>query len=542
MERMTGTGTQSSRGSRGSVEFLQRRVALFGLAAGVIFAALLLFRVVVAGARGQWETLWEPSFLFHLLASLCFIAIWAFNRVGTRSYRFVRSTEFWGLLVGCGALSAMGAYIPPEYRPEAIVTLALTQGLVARAVFVPSTARRTVTLGALVGIFLLIGVYLTYVRVDLWWWRLTFDSRAETHWIALRATAATAVWWAITTAVCAAASLVIYGLRKQVDEAEQLGQYTLEEKLGEGAMGVVYRARHAMLARPTAVKLLLPDKFGETSLARFEREVQLTARLTHPHTVTIFDYGRTPDGIFYYAMELLEGAALDRIVDVDGPQPPERVAYIMDQVAAALSEAHGVGLIHRDIKPANIILTQQGGEPDVAKVVDFGLVKNVRGDGDPRLSSVGEIAGTPYYMSPETIIAYHEIDARSDLYSLGAVCYFLLTGEPVFKGKSAAEVCTHHVQTQPVLPSKRRSEPVPADLESVVMACLEKDPNKRPQTAGHLRARLWAGGTLGKWNTDRARRWWRRHGDEVRRPTDGVQHESGRTIAIDRAHRAALGQ
>ena len=245
----------------------------------------------------------------------------------------------------------------------------------------------------------------------------------------------TAFWWALTTLVCTASSHVIYGLRAKVQRAKQLGQYTLGEKLGEGAMGMVFRAHHGMLRRPTAIKLLLPDKVGEQSLARFEREVQLTARLTHPHTVTIFDYGRTPDGIFYYAMELLEGAALDKIVQVNGAQPVERVAYIMDQVAAALGEAHGIGLIHRDIKPANIILTEQGGEPDVAKVVDFGLVKDVRGDSSsPELSIAGDgVAGTPLYMSPETITAYQQIDARSDIYSLGAVCYFLLTGTHVFE-------------------------------------------------------------------------------------------------------------
>ncbi|MHC4492360.1 MAG: serine/threonine-protein kinase, partial [Planctomycetota bacterium] len=208
-------------------------------------------------------------------------------------------------------------------------------------------------------------------------------------------------------------------------------------------------------------------------------------------------------------------------------------AYLMDQVAAALAEAHGIGLIHRDIKPANIILTEQGGEPDVAKVVDFGLVKDVTsGEADPILSQADTVAGTPLYMSPETIIAYHQVDARSDLYALGAVCYFMLTGEPVFKGRTAAEVCTQHVHNEPVPPSKRRASPVPPDLESLILACLEKDPAQRPQTANHIRARLWAGGTAAEWNTDRARRWWREHGEEVRDRGTAVRYESSRTIAV----------
>ena len=282
----------------------------------------------------------------------------------------------------------------------------------------------------------------------------------------------------------------------------------------------------------------MPDKVGEHSLARFEREVQLTARLTHPHTVTIFDYGRTPDGIFYYAMELLEGAALDKIIEVNGAQPVERVAYIMDQVAAALGEAHGIGLIHRDIKPANIILTQQGGEPDVAKVVDFGLVKDVRGDSSsPELSIAGDgVAGTPLYMSPETITAYQQIDARSDIYSLGAVCYFLLTGTHVFEADTAAEVCTKHLHEQPEPPSARLGEALPYDMEALILACLEKEPSKRPQSAQHIRARLWAGGTLNKWNTDRARRWWRKYGDAARaagKPGAEAVKGAARTIAID---------
>ncbi|MHC4940787.1 MAG: serine/threonine-protein kinase, partial [Planctomycetota bacterium] len=368
---MTSTGAYTTTGSRGGRVFLKRRVGQFGLVAAAIFAFTLVVRLVSQLVMGETDVFLDPSANFHFLAVLVFFAVFIFCLRERMSYTDVRRVEAAGLILGSAALLAMGAFMEEWFNADAAVTLALTQGLFARAVYVPSSAKRTLILCVTIGVALVISVAFFYEHAGRF------------------APLVIAIWWAVTTAVCVAASRVIYGLRKQVDAAAELGQYTLEEKLGEGAMGIVYRARHAMLARPTAVKLLMPDRLGESALARFEREVQMTAQLTHPHTVTIFDYGRTPEGIFYYAMELLEGAALDRIVDVGGPQPPERVAYIMDQVAAALSEAHDRGLIHRDIKPANIILTEQGGEPDVAKVVDFGLVKDVRDADDPNLSSTG---------------------------------------------------------------------------------------------------------------------------------------------------------
>jgi len=532
---MTGSG-QFTSGTTGA--FLQRRLGQFGLVAGGIMLVTLAFRVLWALAHADPAFFAHPSFLCHLGGSAAFIGIWAFSRrPGSRTY--LHAVDFAGFVLGCTAVVGMGAYLPLRHAPELMAAFVLSLGLVVRAILVPSSARLTLLIGAVVGAPLLLGTYFHYLDLDVAAWQAMGGEWAEggAGGVALAKTLETAAWWGCTVAVCTASSRVIYGLRREIDEARQLGQYTLDEKLGEGAMGVVYRAHHAMLRRPCAVKLLLPDKVGEMHLARFEREVQQTARLTHPHTVTIFDYGRTPEGIFYYAMELLEGASLDRIIEGDGPQPPERVAYILDQVAAALAEAHGIGLIHRDIKPANIILTEQGGEPDVAKVVDFGLVKDVRsegdGGGDPDLSQAGAVAGTPLYMSPETILAYHQVDARSDLYALGAVSYYLLTGEPVFKGRTAAEVCTQHVQEQPVPPSKRCDQEVPPDLESLIMACLEKDPAHRPQSANHLRARLWAGGTAARWNTDRARRWWRKHGATVRAPRAAEKYESSKTIAID---------
>ena len=271
-------------------------------------------------------------------------------------------------------------------------------------------------------------------------------------------------------------------------------------------MGVVYRARHAMLRRPTAVKLLKPDRVGEASLRRFEREVQLTAGLSHPNTVSVFDYGRTPDGIFYYAMEYLDGLTLEEVVGGDGPQPPARVAHVVRQVLGALAEAHGIGLVHRDVKPGNVILCDRGGVPDVAKVVDFGLVKEAEGDGDAGLSRDGALLGTRLYLAPEAIRS-PAADARADLYSVGAVAYFLLAGRPVFEGRSVIEVCSQHLHAVPVPPSARLGRALPEGLEAWVLACLEKDPERRPSSAAEAAERLERAGA-GEWTADDARTWW----------------------------------
>jgi serine/threonine protein kinase len=316
-------------------------------------------------------------------------------------------------------------------------------------------------------------------------------------------------------------SHVIGKLRKDVTEAEQLGQYKLEEKVGEGGMGKVYRASHSLLRRPTAIKLLRPDRTSLKGIARFEREVQLTSQLTHPNTVAIYDYGRTPDGVFYYAMEYLDGVTLNRLVGRYGPQPQERVLHILKQACGSLAEAHGEGLIHRDIKPSNLMLCERGGAKDVVKVLDFGLVRELEPQGnDPTITGTTALTGTPLYLSPEVINKSSAASPQSDMYALGAVAYYLLVGDHVFAGESVIEVCGHHLNTIPDPPTSRTDSPISRDFERLVLLCLEKDPVHRPADARALLQRLEQVTDVPAWSDEDATSWWATH----RRPSEETWH------------------
>jgi hypothetical protein len=299
--------------------------------------------------------------------------------------------------------------------------------------------------------------------------------------------------------------------QKAAIEAQQIGQYKLDRKLGAGGMGVVYMAHHAMLRRPTAVKMLEPDKVNEGTIERFEREVQITSQLNNPNTVAIYDYGRTPEGVFYYAMEFLDGIDLQSLVERYGPQPVPRVIHILQQVCGSLYEAHSLGLVHRDIKPANIMLNRRGGQPDVVKVLDFGLVKALDDQRQAGLTQQASLTGTPLYMSPEAIQMPNSVDARSDIYAVGAVGYFLLTGLPVFEADNVVDLCQKHVATPPVPPSERSRTPIPAELENALLACLEKSRAKRPQTARDLAQLISRCAEATQWSIEDADAWWGRH-------------------------------
>jgi len=298
--------------------------------------------------------------------------------------------------------------------------------------------------------------------------------------------------------------------QKAAMKAKQLGQYALDDKIGEGAFGSVYRAHHALMRRPVAVKLLQTEKMNQTSAARFEREVQMTGQLTHPNTIALYDYGRTPEGIFYYAMEYLDGLTLDRLVKQYGAQPEGRVISILRQISGSLAEAHDIGLVHRDIKPANVFLTRRGGVPDFVKVLDFGLAKARVEEGQVELTAASVTLGTPLYMAPEAVEHPETVDARSDLYSLGALGYFLVTGEALFDCLTLGEVLMHQVNDVPVRPSERLGKPVSPDLEELLMRCLAKKPASRPANARELDDALGRCQKAADWTRDQADEWWRK--------------------------------
>ena len=523
--------------------FLQGRVALFWK----VLCLLMAFASVL-GAVGAFK---QPGadLVVDLALSALGGALWWLCGRGQRSFGFLRAVEVaGGLVYFCGS-SLLGRYVLVGFvRDRALsssegVLMAdaylAALGLVGtalmimmRAALIPSSPRRTIVYTAVVGLPTILSPTWLTPAADGGLSLRALDSAAF-PWLP----AGLVIVWTFVIITSTVISHVIFGLRAEVREARRLGQYVLVRKIGEGGMGEVYRAWHGMMRRPTALKLLRPDHNGARSLLRFEREVQLTARLTHPNTITIFDYGRTHDGVFYYAMELLDGATLQRIVEISGPQTAGRVVRILSMACGALAEAHAIGLIHRDIKPANIMLCTQGGERDVVKLLDFGLVKQLDVDGDPGVSVAGNLTGTPLYMAPESLIAPDSVDSRTDLYALGAVAYFLLAGREVFAGNSIVEVCSAHLHEAPQ-PLAAHGVEVTAELEAVVRACLEKKPEHRPQSATELRRRLEAC-AIEPWDADQASAWWAQHLPVVER--DGERSVvDARTLAIDGRSRSAL--
>jgi eukaryotic-like serine/threonine-protein kinase len=488
--------------------FFQERLALLGRIGFLLSLAFFLLLVVAWPHYFAEKSRQQAGGVIDVILPLCrqglFLAAWIACRRGRRSLPVLKAIDA-GVPVLVCLNSATQVILSPGQIPghEWAILLTLTNMLAARAVFVPSPPLRTLGIG--------IAASLPVAAASIVHHSSAAAAPGEATIVAISAL----VWCLCALAITTLASAVIYGLQEKVREVQQLGQYTLEEKLGEGGMGIVYQARHAMLRRPTAVKLLPAEKAGEESIRRFEREVQLTAELSHPNTVAIYDYGRTPDGVFYYAMEYLDGINLHSLVKEFGPQSPARVVHLLQQVAGALGEAHGIGLVHRDVKPANIVLCQRGGLHDVAKVVDFGLVRDLTGSDAP-LTEPSLVAGTPLYLAPEAITTPDSVDARSDLYALGAVGYFLLTASHVFTGTTLAEVCRHHLYTRAEPPSDRLGRAVPASLETLVMDCLEKDPARRPQSAREIVDRLRACADAGEWGEVDARQWWMRNREELR--------------------------
>jgi len=383
--------------------------------------------------------------------------------------------------------------------------------IVAYGVFIPNTWKRCLGISLAAAVLPLV---LTFVSA---WW---YDHLSGELYSSL---------FDLTMIVGTALAISVFGthrlevLQKQAFQARQMGQYRLGQRLGSGGMGEVYEAEHVLLRRRCAIKLIRPDQTHDPAvLQRFEREVQAMATLTHPNTVEVFDYGRSSDGTFYYVMEYLAGLNLETLVQRFGPLPPERVIYFLRQVCAALREAHGVGLLHRDIKPSNIIACRRGGMDDVVKLLDFGLVQGVLPGADSaRLTIPGAILGSPPFMSPEQAAGRLDLDARTDIYSLGGVGYFLLTGQPPFPRETAMEMLLAHAYEQPIPPRQIRPS-IPEDLQAIVLRCLQKKRENRYETVEELSAALQSCAAAGLWTEETAAQWWKQQSHAVQTATTEV--------------------
>lgn len=473
-------------------------------------AALLMFAGFAAFLI--WHTLqvefdaWHAATLYlsHWAATLILAAIaWSLCTRCPMTVRQLRAVE----LITFGVPAAhfllhqhsRTVFWAHEYGVLSAVAAYWLLMIFTYALFIPNSWRRAAVVIGVLAAAPLAGVLATALADDEVRGLLIGDGRFVVELSLVLGLAAISAVFGVRT---------INSLREEALRARQLGQYHLKRLLGSGGMGDVYLAEHRLMKRPCAIKVIRPEKAGDPKvLARFEREVQATAKLSHWNSIDIFDYGRADDGTFYYVMEFLPGMNLAELVRRYGPLPPGRAIWLMRQACDALQEAHNLGLIHRDLKPANIFAAIRGGLFDVTKVLDFGLVKPMAAIDAPQLTQEGTITGSPLYMSPEQAVGDREPDVRSDIYALGAVLYFLLTGKPPFEDEKPMKVLLAHAHLPPVPPSQIHPQ-VPDDLEQVVLRCLCKDPQQRYQSATELAAALEACRDAANWSRDHARRWW----------------------------------
>ena len=393
----------------------------------------------------------------------------------------------------------------PRQDPQAVSWVCVT--IVLWPAIVPSSPRKTLVASLAAATTIPIAI----------WYGLRIHPNPEIDGFIL-------LWLILPGYVCAALAVVpanvIRALGRQVRKARELGSYQLEDRIGKGGMGEVYRARHRLLARPAAVKLISPEALRGASpeenrvvIERFRREAEAAATLRSPHTIELYDYGVAEDGTFYYVMELLDGIDLQDLVQTHGPLPSERVIHLLAQACDSLGEAHLAGLVHRDVKPSNIFACRMGLKVDYVKVLDFGLVKN-----DPRnpgkqleITTAGSVSGTPSFMAPESITGIETVGPAADVYALGCVGYWLLTGQTVFRAANPTMMMMQHVQAAPVPPSLKSPQPVPRDFEDLIMRCLKKDPAERPADAAELATLLGRCRIAMPWTETRAHDWWTLH-------------------------------
>ncbi len=482
------------------------RLSVIALLCGVLWITVsVLDHILFQRAQG------DPSWLtfktvdgIAVLSALVSFALFLYTRHSSRSPAFMLDLGHVFLVFTAIALGITWHWAPA--RPEDMV-LARTPTItwigvmvLVFAAMMPSTRLKTLISGLIAVSMLPLGMVIAKSRGA--WEYGTVSDLLIMHFPDY-----------LLVGVALMIAQVVHRLGQQVTKARELGSYQLGELLGQGGMGQVYRATHRMLARAAAIKLIRPEMIldgpeGDMVLKRFRREAEVAANLRSPHTVELYDFGVTEDQTLYFVMELLEGMTLDTLVRQHGPVPANRAIFILRQVCESLEEAHVRGLVHRDIKPANIHIGRVGLRHDFVKVLDFGLVKSVatRASADTVATEVGTTPGTPAYMAPEMALG-ESIDGRADLYALGCVAYYLLTGQLIFEAASVYHVIARHLNDAPVPPSLRTGTFIPPGLEQLVLACVAKRPEERPQSAAEL-ARALAAVEVDAWTEEHAARWW----------------------------------
>ena len=519
--RTTGATAQGDSGSAQSLpsEVVQQtchRVWAVGLVATGLWTFALVMNGLVApmlGSHGMMAELWPyPMLPIGVTGlSLSLLLVFLAGHLRDRPQLLLDVSAGFQVLL-CLLVALVSQWLPPPISPR-ISWLCLL--IVTYPAIVPTSPERTLAISLLAASMEPVALGITHLRGT------TFPHSAL--YLA---------WDFLPTYLAALISVVpskvIRGLGQQVKRARELGSYRLEEVLGKGGMGEVYRASHQMLARPAAVKLIRSEvlvksdpEHARVMVERFRREAQASASLRSPHTINLYDFGVASDGTFFLVMEMLEGLDLETLVARFGPQPADRTVHLINQACESLEEAHTRGLIHRDIKPSNIFACRMGLAVDFVKVLDFGLVKAL-GEGekqDVMLTAPNATAGTPAYMAPEMVLGTTRVDHRADIYALGCVAYWLLTGRLVFEAPNAMQVMIQHANAVPLAPSVRVELPIPPAIDAVVLSCLAKNPDDRPRSARELATRLGAAiGEPGGWSQEEALRWWERHRPESARP------------------------
>lgn len=488
-------------------DILKKRVLLLfvvGMLVSLFFYLVdhFLFRRHSGIESSSWFSYYDWLFLAHPVSFFLGVVLVLVFKYSVRTLQIV---DFFVIAFNVALVAFADAVFTPDY--QAMFPIALM--IFSQAALIPAR----IWVQVLLGFCVILSAPLSEI------WAYHYVQEIVQFW---NANGGESVFWGaiasytIDASVLAALSVLItwilYNYRRDLSKAQRMGKYLIKGEIGKGGMGTVYEASHSFLRRPTAIKVMMPAEHDpETAVARFEQEVKLASSLTHPNTITIFDYGHCAGYTFYYAMELLEGMNLEKFVQKFGPLDANRAIYILEQVCGALAEAHNRGIIHRDIKPSNIFLTERGGLYDFVKVLDFGLAKDIRGTGGADITKAGVLLGTPRYIAPESVHSQGKADGRTDIYMLGSVAYWILTGQPPFAGSSSVDLIVDHVKNTPKKPSEISELPIPDALDDVVMKCLEKDPNDRFQTPLKLSEALEQIMLGKKWDQKQAKEWWELH-------------------------------